>query len=107
MIDIILGVSFFIGVFVLSCYLIEQHLMRKAAKKAALVSKKWHYTLEFFRKDGSIYCGFHHTDHRTFSKIYFWFLLRDSPKYNMVVKKGMTTILRSEIARVQYRKEWK
>jgi hypothetical protein len=69
--------------------------------------KKAFYVLKFYRHSGMIYSEFNNQSIKPLTKVYMWFLLRESPKYNIKLTDGMATVLRSEIAYATYIKEWK
>jgi len=66
---------------------------------------RYRYVINFFRRDGTVIGGINCTSRTPIFKAYFWFLLRDSAKYNLNHSDGATIIIRSEVGKVEWRKE--
>jgi len=113
------------GIIIFIVYLVIKDINRKAAEQKEIFNrnkikekldpiqpeiqpeKKALYILKFFKRDGSIYTEFNNRSIKPLTNVYMWFLLRESPKYNIRLGDGLVTVLRSEIAYASYRKEWK
>jgi len=61
------------------------------------------YRLTFIYNNGSS-MWYEDYEQKYLLHIYYWFLTKKSPKYNIRYNDGMTIIIRSKIRRVEFRK---
>jgi hypothetical protein len=62
------------------------------------------FMLTIYNLDGSTET-FTNTEPQYLYKIYMWFLIRQTPKYNIIYNIGQVTILRDQVKRMRFTKK--